>query len=92
MSTNNVFIEFINNLKAIESQIADLQSEADAIKDLIKEELTSEGIDEVFVGDYKITYRAVISNRFDSTNFKKSYGELYKLFTKSTTYRRLTIN
>lgn len=92
MSTNNVFIEFINSLKAIESQIADLQSEADAIKDLIKEELTSEGIDEVSVGNYKITYRAVISNRFDSTNFKKSHAELYRQFTKQTSYKRLTIN
>lgn len=92
MSTTSTFKEFINTLKALESQIADLQAEADAIKDLIKEELTNEGIEETFVGDYKITYRAVISNRFDSTNFKKSYAELYKQFTKQTSYKRLTIN
>lgn len=92
MSTTSTFKEFITELKAIEEQITDLQAEADAIKDLIKEELTANEIDEIFIDDYKITYRAVISNRFDSTGFKKSYGDLYKQFTKQTSYKRLTIN
>jgi predicted phage-related endonuclease len=92
MSTKTTFKEFIITLKAIENQIKDLQDEADAIKDLIKEELTTEGIDEVMVDDFKIIYRDVISNRFDSTSFKKSHAELYKEFTKTTTYKRLTIN
>lgn len=92
MSSTNTFKEFINTLKTLEAQIAELQSEADAIKDLIKEELTNEGIEETFVGDYKIVYKDVISNRFDSTTFKKTYGELYKQFTKQTSYKRLTIN
>lgn len=92
MSTTQTFKEFIDNLKAIEAQIAELEAERDAIKDLIKEELTAEGIEEIFVGDYKVIYRPVISNRFDSTTFKKTYGELYKQFTKTTNYKRLTIN
>jgi len=92
MSNTNTFIEFINSLKAIEAQIKELQDEADAIKDCIKSELTEAGLDEMYAGDYKITYREVISNRFDSTNFKKAYAELYKQFTKTTNYRRLTIN
>lgn len=92
MCTKSTFKEFIDSLKTIETQINELQAEADAIKDLIKEELTNEGIDEIFVGDYKVIYRAVISSRFDSTSFKKSYGELYKQFTKQTSYKRLTIN
>jgi predicted phage-related endonuclease len=92
MSTKTTFKEFIITLKAIENQIKDLQDEADAIKDLIKEELTTEGLEEVIIDDYKIIYRDVISNRFDSTNFKKSHAELYKEFTKTTTYKRLTIN
>ena len=92
MCTQSVFKEVIDNLKAIEAQINELQAEADSINDLIKAELTSEGIDEIYVGDYKVVYRPVISNRFDSTTFKKTYGELYKQFTKQTSYKRLTIN
>ena len=92
MSTTSTFKEFIDSLKAIEAQIAELTAEADAIKDLIKEELTAAELDEIHVGDYKVIYRPVTSNRFDSTTFKKAYGELYKQFTKATTYKRLTIN
>lgn len=92
MSNTNTFVEFINTLKTIEAQIKELQDEADAIKDCIKGELEAAGVDETIVGDYKITYREVVSNRFDSTTFKKAYAELYKQFTKTTNYRRLTIN
>lgn len=92
MSTTNTFKDFITELKALEEQIKSLQDEADAIKDIIKQEMTTSGQDEIVVDDYKIIYRDVISNRFDSTTFKKTYGELYRQFTKSTTYKRLTIN
>lgn len=92
MSNQNTFLQFITELKALEAQINDLQAEAEAIKDLIKDELTNSELDEMLIGNYKVTYRTVISSRFDSTTFKKSYAELYKQFTKQTTYKRLTIN
>ena len=94
MSTHElkIFNEYLNNLKEVEAQIKVLQDEADANKDLIKETMSVQGEEELHVGDYKISYKEVLFNRFDSTNFKKSYGELYKQFTKTTTYKRLTIN
>lgn len=94
MSTNElkVFEEYLNTLRQLEEQIEDLKAEADAIKDLIKETLDGEGLEELQVGKFKLTYRGVISNRFDTTTFKKSYAELYKQFTKTTSYKRLTIN
>lgn len=92
MSTEKTIKEFIQNLKALESQIKELQDEAEAIKDLIKEELTAEGIEEIFIADYKVIYRDIVQNRFDSTTFKKVHGDLYDAFTKQTTFKRLTIN
>ena len=92
MSTTSTFKEFIDSLKAIETQIAELTAEADAIKDMIKEELTAAEVEEVAVGDYKVIYRTVTSNRFDSSSFKKAHSDLYNEFTKQTVYKRLTIN
>ena len=94
MSTNElqVFNEYLNNLKEVEAQIKELQDEADAIKDLIKETMSAQGEEELQVGDFKVIYREVLSNRFDSTTFKKTYGKLYEAFTKQTSYKRLTIN
>lgn len=41
--------------------------------------------------DYKITWKAVTSSRFDSTAFKKAMPELAERFTKSSTSRRFTV-
>lgn len=94
MSTERekTLLDYLNELTVIRAQIKELQGEEEAYTDLIKEEMTANGEDELLVGDYKLTYREVVSNRFDSTTFKKSYSDLYKLFTKTTTYKRLTIN
>lgn len=92
MSTYETLKEFLDTLKSIEEHINELQGEADAIKDLVKEEMRESGVSELHVGNYKITYRDVISNRFDTTSFKKSYNDLYKEYTRQTTYKRLTIN
>ena len=41
--------------------------------------------------DYKITWKAVTSSRFDSTAFKNAMPELAERFTKSSTSRRFTV-
>ena len=41
--------------------------------------------------DYRITWKAVTSSRFDSTAFKKAMPELAERFTKSSTSRRFTV-
>ena len=41
---------------------------------------------------YIVRYTNVISNRFDTTSFKKTYGDLYKAFTKQSASRRFTIS
>ena len=48
--------------------------------------------EELAVGAYMIRYTSVISNRFDSTTFKRLYSDLYKDFTKPVSSRRFTIS
>ncbi len=65
---------------------AELESQIDSLKDELKEYMTEENIDELLGenGEHVI-WRKVISNRFDTTAFKKSeWGELYKEFTRQT--------
>ena len=91
MSQNDIItkIEALNEWEAI---IADAQAEADAIRDAIKAEMTDRDIDELIAGSYIVRYKMVLSNRFDSTSFKKTYGELYKAYTKQTASRRFSIS
>lgn len=90
--TRNEIVAKIEILNEWENLIADAQAEADSIKDLLKAELTERGVEELEAGQYIVRYTSILSNRFDSTNFKKLYGELYKAFTKQTSSKRFTIS
>lgn len=73
-------------------QIAnEAKAEADAIKDELKQLMLDRGVEELEAGEHIIRYTSVISNRFDTTAFKKAYNEIYKAFTKQSTSRRFTI-
>jgi len=65
---------------------------ADAIRDELKAEMIERNTDQIVTDKFIITWKEIISNRFDTTNFKKQFGDLYKSFTKQTTSRRFTIS
>ena len=44
------------------------------------------------VGQYIVRWTSVLSNRFDTTGFKKMYADLYKEYTKQSASRRFTIS
>jgi predicted phage-related endonuclease len=47
--------------------------------------------EEMEAGQYIIRWTSVLSQRFDTTSFKKVYGDLYKEYTKQTASRRFSI-
>ena len=81
-------IEYLRELEQYEDEI---RAEADAIRESLKAELADRQTEELVVGNYIVRWTSVLSNRFDTTGFKKVYGDLYKAFTKQTTSRRFTI-
>ena len=82
----------IEELKALEELIAEAKAEAEALTDTIKAEMLVRDTEELTAGQYIIRWTSVLSNRFDTTAFKKTYGDLYKAFTKQSTSRRFTIS
>lgn len=71
------------------AMMTELEAQIDAIKDQIKEYMKDENIEELLGenGEH-VVWKKVLSNRFDSTAFKKSeWGELYKEFTKPSETR-----
>ena len=91
MSKNEMVakIEALNEWEAI---IADAQAEAEAIRDQIKAEMLDRDTEELVAGAYIIRWTSVLSNRFDTTSFKKVYGDLYKAFTKQVSSKRFSIS
>ena len=91
MSKNEMVakIEALNEWEAI---IADAQAEAEAIRDSIKQEMLDRDTEELVAGAYIVRWTSILSNRFDTTSFKKVYGDLYKAFTKQVSSKRFSIS
>ena len=90
--TKAEMIKKIEYLRELEEYMDEIKAEADTIRDAIKEEMLDRDIEELEAGQYIVRWTSVLSNRFDTTSFKKIYGDLYKAFTKQTTRRRFSIS
>lgn len=90
MSTNEILAK-VETAKTLMTMIDELNSELEAVKDEIKNEMTAQGVDEMTVSCFKVRYKTVTSSRFDSTSFKKTHEELYNQYCKPTTSKRFTI-
>ena len=73
------------------SILEEAQAEVEALRDCIKEEMLENDPEEMIVGTYIIRWTSILSNRFDSTSFKKEHAELYKAFTKQVASKRFSI-
>ena len=67
------------------------KAEAEALRDDIKNEMLSRNTEELEAGQYIVRWTSVLSQRFDSTAFKKVMPDVYKDFIKQTASRRFSI-
>ena len=89
--SEQMMITKIEELKELESFIEELKAEADGIRDTIKEQMTENNTEEMEVGQYIIRFTSVLSQRFDTTAFKKVMPEVYKAYLKQTSSKRFSI-
>ena len=82
----------IEALKELESLIEEAKAEAEALRDEIKSEMLVRDTEEMEAGQYIVRWTPVLSQRFDSTAFKKVMPDIYKAFTKQIASRRFTIS
>ena len=85
------------NIKDVIKEIKEYQAMQDELKKQIielKEEaiewLDENELDEILTDEGKITYREVISKRFNSTAFKKDFADIYDEYTTKTSNMRFT--
>lgn len=84
--------EVIREIKEYQEMQDALKVEIDKLKAEAIEYLNENEIDEYLCDEGKVTYREVLSNRFQSTEFKKIHADLYEAFTKKTSSMRFTCN
>lgn len=90
MSINEITSK-ITALKEWEALAAEAAAEIEALKYAIKSEMDLRGVEELEAGQYIARFTTVLTNRFDTTTFKKEHSEMYKQYTKQTTSRRFSI-
>lgn len=81
----------IEELEELEKLIEEAKAEVETLRDEIKQEMMKQGKEELEAGKYIIRWTSVLSNRFDSTAFKKVMPEVYKAYTKQVSSKRFSI-
>ncbi|MCI7728017.1 MAG: hypothetical protein MSH58_12950 [Clostridiales bacterium] len=81
----------IEALKELEALIEEAKAEAETLRDEIKTEMLNRNTEEMEAGQYIVRWTPVLSQRFDSTAFKKVMPDIYKSFTKQVSSRRFSI-
>ena len=90
MSTTEITSK-IEALKDLESLIEEAKAEAEALRDEIKSEMLNRDTEELESGQYIVRWTSVLTQRFDTTAFKKVMPDVYKAYTKQVSSRRFSI-
>ena len=91
MSTTELTAQ-IESLRALEELIEEAKAEAEDLRDAIKQEMLNRNTEELAAGQYIVRWTSVLSQRFDSTAFKKVMPEVYKAYTKQVSSKRFSIS
>ena len=91
MSTMEIIgkIESLKEWEALQAEAAEM---VESLKDKLKRFMQEQGVEEYSAGTHVIRYTTVLSNRFDSTAFKKVMPDVYKAYTKAVSSHRFTVS
>ena len=81
----------IHELRELRRMADELAAEIENIQDAIKAHMTAEQVDTLTGANWKVTWKEVVSKRFDSTAFKKAMPELAEQYTKETRSKRFSL-
>ena len=89
--TKNEIITKIEALNEWEALMEEAKAEVEALRDSIKAEMLERDTEELAAGQYIVRWTSILSNRFDTTAFKREHAEMYRLYTKQTASRRFSV-
>lgn len=80
----------VKKLKAIEKQRKDLEAQEKALKEEIKRDMESKGLEELKTKNFIIRWKEIISNTLDSKALKAAFPDICEQFTKQSASKRFT--
>lgn len=82
--------DVIKEIKEYQAMQDELKKQINELKEEAIEWLDENELDEILTDEGKITYREVISKRFNSTAFKKDFADIYDEYTTQTSNMKFT--
>lgn len=78
-------------LRELRNMEAEIRNEIAAIEDALKAAMLIGKTDTLIGRECTVTWKTIVSSRFDSKNFKLSHADLYQQYSKPSTSRKLVI-
>lgn len=82
----------VKELQELRNMEAELKAEITSIEDEIKSEMLAQNTELLTGQNCKISWKTIVTTRFDSAAFKLTHADLFQQFSKATTTRRFIIS
>lgn len=81
----------VKTLRELRNLEAEIRNEIASIEDTLKAAMLIGKTDTLIGRECTVTWKTIVSSRFDSKNFKLSHADLYQQYSKPSTSRKLVI-
>ena len=81
----------VNSLRELRSLEAEVKAEISAIEDTIKKEMLAKNTDVLTGQNCVVSWKTIVTSRFDTAAFKLTHADLFARYSRSTTSRRFVI-
>lgn len=89
--SNQALHETIRELKGYKLLKEEAEARIAELETIIKDEMKSQDVDKMVIGEYKCSLTTVSSKRVDSKALQENRPDIYALFVKASSYERLTV-
>lgn len=90
MSKNDIITK-IDELNEWQALMEEAREMADSIRDELKAFMLANKAEEMECGQYILRYQTIVSNKLDSSAFKKMMPDVYKSFIRQSVSKRFSI-
>ncbi len=90
MNTNELDAK-VKTLRELRNMEAEIRTEIASIEDSLKAAMLIGKTDTLIGRECSVTWRTIVTSRFDTKNFKLSYAEVYQQYSKPSISKRLVI-
>lgn len=81
----------VKEIRELTRMKEELENEIKKLQDSIKDEMTKENTDEIKGIDYKVTWKWIHSENFDTKRFKEEHARLAKRYINGKDTRRFCV-